>query len=68
MNNRPFLRISVENFFWSRIIYRVFPAKNNFFQVDFFQAEINTAYRGEYYYKDEIVTSRVCAVKIAFSD
>ena len=46
----------------------MFSAKNKFFQVDFFQAEIDTAYRGEYYYKDEIVPSRMCAVKIAFSD
>ena len=36
--------------------------------LNFFQAGIDTAYRGEYCYKDEIVISRVFAVKIAFSD
>ena len=46
----------------------MFPAKNKFFQINFFQAGIDTAYRGEYCNKDEIVISRVFAVKTAFSN
>ena len=52
-----------QEFLWKR----VFSAKK-IFQIDFFQAGIDTAYGEEYCINDEIDIPRVCAVKIAFSD
>ena len=43
----------------------MFPTKK-IYHIDFFQVGIDTAFRGEYCNDDEIVISRVRAVKIAF--